>query len=90
MFSGEFDRLEAYPTEIFTRSPWQTRPVFISSTFKDMQAERDHLRHVVFPRLEEELRKGRLLLEPIDLRQGVETADLANAEAREWLVSTVR
>ena len=77
-------------TDKFASAPWQTRPVFISSTFKDMQAERDYLRHVVFPRLEEELRKGRLLLESIDLRQGVETADLANEEAREWLVSTVR
>jgi len=70
-------------------APWQSRPVFISSTFKDMQAERDYLRHIVFPRLEEELRKGRLLLEPIDLRQGVETADLASEEARERLVLKV-
>lgn len=76
-------------TSTFASAPWQTRPVFISSTFKDMQAERDHLRHVVFPRLEEELRKGRLLLEPIDLRQGVETADLASEEARERLVLKV-
>lgn len=72
-----------------TSAPWQTRPVFISSTFKDMQAERTYLQHVVFPRLEEELRKGRLLLEPIDLRQGVEMADLASEEARERLVLKV-
>ena len=67
-------------------APWQTRPVFVSSTFKDMQAERDYLRQVVFPRVEEELRKGRIQLEPIDLRQGVETADLPSEEAREQLV----
>lgn len=76
-------------TDKVASAPWQTRPVFISSTFKDMQAERDHLRHVVFPRLEEELRKGRLRLEPIDLRQGVETADLASEEARERMVLKV-
>ena len=29
--------------------------VFISSTFRDMQAERDHLIKVVFPALREEL-----------------------------------
>ncbi|MBC8117907.1 MAG: DUF4062 domain-containing protein [Candidatus Saccharimonas sp.] len=76
-------------TDKFASAPWQTRAVFISSTFKDMQAERTYLQHVVFPRLEEELRKGRLLLEPIDLRQGVETADLASEEARERLVLKV-
>ena len=76
-------------TDKFASTLWQTRPVFISSTFKDMQAERDYLKSFVFPRLEEELRKGRLLLESIDLRQGVETADLASEEARERLVLKV-
>lgn len=70
-------------------APWKIRPVFISSTFRDMQAERDYLRNLVFPRLEDELRKGRLLLEPIDLRQGVETADLASEESREQMVLKV-
>ena len=32
---------------------WKSRPVFITSTFQDMQAERDHLRRFVFPALEE-------------------------------------
>ena len=31
---------------------WQSRPIFVSSTFADMQAERDHLRTHVFPALE--------------------------------------
>jgi hypothetical protein len=75
--------------DMITVSPWQTRPVFVSSTFKDMQAERDYLRQVVFPRLEEDLRKGRIILEPIDLRQGVETADLDNEASREQLVLKV-
>src|SRR5947209_7892984 len=68
---------------------WQTRPVFITSTFKDMQAERDYLRQVIFPRLEEELRKARIHLELIDLRQGVETLELEDEEARERLVLKV-
>ena len=54
-----------------------------------MQAERDYLRQVVFPRVEEELRKGRIQLEPIDLRQGVEVADLPSEAAREQLVLKV-
>jgi hypothetical protein len=31
---------------------WLARPVFISGTFADMQAERDYLRTRVFPELE--------------------------------------
>jgi len=54
-----------------------------------MQRERDHLCRYVFPRLEEELRKRRHQLEPIDLRLGVETAQLGTEEARELLVLKV-
>jgi hypothetical protein len=36
---------------------WKTVRVFISSTFRDMQAERDHLVRFVFPRLRETLLK---------------------------------
>ena len=62
---------------------WRPRPVFISSTFTDMQAERDHLRTHVFPELEERLRKRRHYLEWVDLRMGVAVASLAEGEARE-------
>lgn len=68
---------------------WQSWPVFITSTFRDMQAERDHLRHVVFPRLDAVLRPARFQLEPIDLRQGIETIELESEDARERLVLKV-
>ncbi|MCU0858363.1 MAG: DUF4062 domain-containing protein, partial [Pontiellaceae bacterium] len=68
---------------------WKSRPVFISSTFKDMHAERDWLRTRVFPRLEEELRRRHHHLELIDLRLGVETAQADTEEARELLVLKV-
>jgi hypothetical protein len=45
--------------------------VFISSTFRDMQAERDHLVRFVFPRLREELIKRRIHFVDVDLRWGV-------------------
>ena len=45
---------------------WQTVRVFISSTFQDMHAERDHLVKVVFPRLRERLERHRLHLVDID------------------------
>lgn len=42
--------------------PWKTIPLFISSTFRDMHAERGHLHDVVFPALAEELHKRRCRL----------------------------
>lgn len=50
---------------------WKEVRVFISSTFKDMQSERDHLVRFVFPRLREELLRRRLHLVDVDLRWGV-------------------
>ena len=50
---------------------WKTVRVFISSTFKDMQAERDHLVRFVFPRLREDLLRRRIHLVDVDLRWGV-------------------
>jgi len=67
-------------------APLKARPIFISSTFRDMHAERDHLRHHAFPRLEEELRKRRYQLDPIDLRLGVELTQVQTEEARELLI----
>jgi len=53
---------------------YRTVRVFISSTFRDMQAERDHLVRAVFPRLREELLRRRIQLVDIDLRWGITEA----------------
>jgi nephrocystin-3 len=50
---------------------WRTVRVFISSTFCDMHAERDHLVKVVFPELRERMAKRNLYLVDVDLRWGV-------------------
>ena len=50
---------------------WKTIRLFISSTFRDMHAERDHLVRVVFPELKEKCRKHRVNLVDVDLRWGV-------------------
>jgi tetratricopeptide (TPR) repeat protein len=68
---------------------WQSRPIFISSTFRDFHAERDYLHQVVFPELEERLRERYQHLEPIDLRWGVETGDLGEQESKELLILKV-
>jgi hypothetical protein len=60
-------------------STWQTVRVFISSTFRDMHAERDHLIKVTFPALREKLLPFRVELYDIDLRWGI-TEDEAKNE----------
>ena len=68
---------------------WRARPVFTSSTFVDMQAERDHLRNFVFPELEERLRARRHHLEWVDLRLGIATASDSDEAVRELKVLKV-
>ena len=68
---------------------WTPRPVFLTSTFTDMQAERDYLRDHVFPELAERLKARFRHLEPIDLRWGVETVSVDEAQAKELLVLKV-
>ena len=68
---------------------WRSRPVFITSTFLDMQDERDFLRNVVFPELEEQLKARRQHLEWIDLRVGVANATAHTEEERELQVLKV-
>jgi len=62
---------------------WRTVRVFISSTFRDMQAERDHLVRFVFPRLREELLRRRIHLVDVDLRWGVTAGQDALSVCRE-------
>jgi telomerase protein component 1 len=60
---------------------WKTVRIFISSTFRDMQAERDYLVQVVFPRLRERLAPYRVELIDVDLRWGVTREQAENDQA---------
>jgi tetratricopeptide (TPR) repeat protein len=71
-----------------TPTTWRSRPIFITSTFRDMQAERDWLHSHVFPDLAERLRERFHHLETIDLRWGIDSA-AADEERREATVLTV-
>jgi len=48
-------------------STWKTIRIFISSTFRDIHTERDHLVKVVFPELRERCAKRHLHLVDVDL-----------------------
>ncbi|MEA4987636.1 MAG: DUF4062 domain-containing protein, partial [Anaerovorax sp.] len=52
------------------------KSIFVSSTFKDMQAERDMLHMEVMPRLQEKARNYGERISFIDLRWGVDTGDM--------------
>lgn len=62
---------------------WKTIRVFISSTFRDMQAERDHLVRFVFPKLREYLLRYHIHLVDVDLRWGVTSNQDASEVCRE-------
>jgi len=68
---------------------WRTYSIFISSTFADMQAERDHLKNIVLPKIKEELRKKRIKLEIVDLRWGLDTTSIEQEDEREVTVLKV-
>lgn len=60
---------------------------FVSSTFKDMQGERDALHRVVMPRLYEYAREYGRAVEFIDLRWGISTDDLEAEEGSGKILS---
>ena len=64
---------------------WRRRPVYVTSTFRDMQAEREYLRTSVFPELESRLQERHHRLEPIDLRSGAETGAADDEQSKELL-----
>ena len=65
-------------------SVWKTVRVFISSTFRDMHAERDHLVTVVFPELRERVEQLGLEFFDVDLRWGLPAKDANGETANSW------
>ena len=57
------------------------RSVFISSTFKDMQAERDYLHEKIFPRLRRLVGQYGEDIQEVDLRWGVDTYHMSEEES---------
>ena len=60
---------------------WKTVRVFISSTFKDMHAERDYLVKHVFPELAQWCEERLIRFYDVDLRWGVTTDEEENENA---------
>lgn len=59
------------------------KSIFISSTFKDMQAERDSLHQNVFPKIRKVLNERGDDVQELDLRWGVDTTVMSMVENSE-------
>ena len=59
---------------------------FVSSTFSDMQAERDILHQRVFPRIRKQLEPYGEDIEGLDLRWGVDTSNMSEKESGKHVV----
>ena len=67
----------------------KTIRIFVSSTFKDMDLERDALRNIVAPRLNQELALYNINVEMVDLRHTVETNPHLSKTEREQRVFNI-
>lgn len=68
---------------------WKHISIFVSSTFKDMDVERDALRSFVEPRINKYLGKYMISVEFIDLRHSVQTNQQLSTEERERQICSV-
>ena len=65
-----------------------SKSIFVSSTFRDMKSERDAIRDFVIPSVNEFASKYGRAVEIIDLRWGVDTTSLSEAEQSRKVLRT--
>ena len=68
-------------------SGWRRYNIFISSTFKDMDFERDIIKFNVIPALNRRFRPHCIELQAIDLRLGVNTSKMSEADSERKVLS---
>lgn len=60
---------------------WKRYAVFISSTFLDMDAERDAIKFIVIPQLNERFRRDMVEFQAVDLRSGINTEYMSESRS---------
>ena len=68
--------------------PQTSKTIFISSTFRDMQSERDILRDIALPKINMFAAEYGAQVELVDLRWGVDTADVSEEEQNHKVLRT--
>lgn len=71
------------------KNNWRSATIFISSTFVDMNEERDVLNSYVIPKLNEHFYSRRINVQLVDLRWGVRTAEIEDEVVRDNKVLSV-
>ncbi len=69
---------------------WKTVRIFISSTFRDMHAERDYLNRFVFPELRSRCQKQGIEFVGLDLRWGVTEEEVEQHGALESCLNEIK
>lgn len=62
--------------------------IFVSSTFKDMDFERDYLKDFILPRLNKELIQYEIFVELCDLRSGITQNFSSEQEQEEFILQS--
>lgn len=68
------------------RKEWYKYTIFISSTFKDMDAERDVIKFDVISKLNWHYRQKHLQFQAIDLRIGINTENISESESENMVL----
>ena len=68
---------------------WRTVSIFVSSTFVDMDVERDYLKRIIEPKLNEYFAEDRVAVRFVDLRMGIKTNNINDIGERETIVLKV-
>lgn len=69
--------------------PWRAISIFVSSTFIDMDLERDYLRDIILKELQEKYEPLRVNIQLIDLRWGISTQHITSEDEREQTILQV-
>ena len=67
-------------------SIWRRYNVFISSTFKDMDVERDIIKFKVIPALNNRFRHKYVEIKAVDLRLGINTSQMTEEQSSEKII----
>lgn len=67
---------------------WKNFSIFISSTFSDMDGERDYIKDVVIPRLNKVLSEYSVVVNVCDLRSGINTLEVPENEQNLYILNS--
>lgn len=66
---------------------WKTYQIFLSSTFDDLDKERDFIKKEVIPNVNCELKQFYIKVDICDLRQGIKTSGLSESDKGKYILS---